>query len=160
MNRNGCSHECHEAEKMSRSCNVRTLENLHSLFARDAETLLRYRCFAVMSRSEGADAVAELFDRLAEGQLLLAEGHLDVLRNVGDPLSGLPLRQTREILQAAVAAEKYDVGDLLPAMASVADAEGFASVASWVRSVGLVKGDNVARLETLLTQASSTMAEE
>ena len=133
----------------------RTLENLRMLFSRDSETLLRYRCFSVMSRNEGADAVADLFERLAEGQLQLAEGHLDLLRDVGDPFSGLPLRQNREILHAAIVSEKHELGDLLPAVASMADTEGLASVASWVRSVSHLKALNVERLEALLHAAAN-----
>jgi rubrerythrin len=139
----------------------RTLEHIQTLFSRDAETLLRYRCFAAMSRNEGAVAVADLFDRLAESQLIMAEGHLDVLRNVGDPFSGLPLTDNQELLQASIAAETHDTNELVPTFASVADAEGFASVASWIRSVGLLKTNNINRLSLLLNEANgSTEVEE
>lgn len=134
----------------------RTLEHIQALFARDAETLLRYRCFAAMARNEGADAVADLFERLAESQLVLAEGHLDVIRNVGDPFSGLPLRHNQELLHAAIVSEAHDADDLVPTFASVADAEGFAACASWIRNVGHLKTMNIERLKSLLTDAGAT----
>jgi rubrerythrin len=128
----------------------KTLDNLVSIFARDAETLIRYRCFSTIARNEGFNEVAEIFDRLAETQLVIAEGHLDFLRTIGDPLNGLPLGTTRDNLAAALASEAYESGDLCPAIAGVAETEGFAAVASWFRSVGGLKELNTGRLGTLL----------
>jgi rubrerythrin len=128
----------------------KTLDNLVDIFTRDAETLLRYRCFSTVARNEGFNEVAELFDRLAETQLVLAEGHLDFLRTIGDPLNGLPLGTTRANLAAARASEGYESGDLCPAIARIAETEGFAAVASWFKSVGGLKALNTERLETFL----------
>src|SRR5215510_3191397 len=83
----------------------KTLKNLIELFAKEAQMLIRYRRFASTARHEGFPMVAEMFDRLSQNQTLLVEGHLDFLRTVGDPLSGLPLGPTTHNLNAALAAE-------------------------------------------------------
>lgn len=133
-----------------------TLTNLVDSFARDAQTLVRYRRFANTAKHEGLPAVAALFERLAQAQAVVVEGHFDFIRNVGDPLTSLPLGSTRDNLHAALAAEREEADDLYRTVAGVAEAEGFASVASWFHTVAAVKKNNLARIESLLCMADET----
>jgi rubrerythrin len=132
----------------------RTLENLVDLFAREAQTLVRYWRFASTARHEGFHTAATLFDRLAQNQVTLVEGHLDFLRNIGDPLSGKPLGPTQDNLQAALAAETESATALYPSVARVAATEGFASLASWFQTMAVSKNANAERIESALSCTS------
>jgi rubrerythrin len=132
----------------------RTLENLVDLFAREAQTLIRYWRFASTARHEGFDITATLFERLAQNQVTLVEGHLDFLRNIGDPLSGQPLGPTQDNLRAALVAETESATALYPSVALIAATEGFASLASWFQTMAISKDVNVKRIESALEGAS------
>jgi rubrerythrin len=116
----------------------RTLKNLIDLFSREAQILIRYRLFANTAKYEGFPEVAELFDRLTQHQSVLVEGHLDFLRTVGDPLSGLPLGHTDHNLDAALAGED-EAETLYPLAARTAENEGFVDIASWFQTLAASK---------------------
>lgn len=127
-----------------------TLDNLVDLFAREAQTLIRYWRFASTARHEGFHAAATLFERLAQNQITMVEGHLDFLRNIGDPLSGLPLGPTQDNLRAALAAETESATELYPSVARTAAAQGFASMASWFETMAISKDAIARRIESAL----------
>lgn len=137
----------------------RTLKNLIELFAREAQTLIYYRRFASTARHEGFTAVAELFEQLAQSQTILVEGHLDFLRTVGDPLSGLPLGHTGDNLNAALASEEEARVSLYPSAARTAENEGFADIAGWLKTLSASKGVHSNYLTNAMRQ-SSEMGEQ
>jgi hypothetical protein len=51
---------------------------------------------------EGFPEIGGLFRDTAEGEASHAQGHLDELRKVGDPATGMPIGATRSTLEAAI----------------------------------------------------------
>ena len=133
----------------------RTVKNLIELFAREAQTLICYRRFASTARHEGFPTVAEMFERLAQNQAVLVEGHLDFLRMVGDPLSGLPLGHTSDNLVAALAGEDSS-GDLYQLASRTAEGEGLVDIASWLQSTASSKRLHRQRISEALTRSKET----
>lgn len=133
----------------------RTLKNLIDLFAREAQALVRYRLFASTAKYEGFPEVAELFERLTQQQSVLVEGHLDFLRTVGDPLSGLPLGHTNHNLDAALASED-ESETLYPLAARTAENEGFVDIASWFQTLAASKKSHCNRIASEIRRISET----
>lgn len=133
----------------------RTVKNLIELFAREAQTLICYRRFASTAKHEGLPAVAEMFERLAQNQTVLVEGHLDFLRMVGDPLSGLPLGHTGDNLHAALAGEDSS-GELYQLAARTAEGEGLVDIASWLQSTAASKRLHQRRISEAMTGSKET----
>ncbi|SRR6266436_366151 len=132
-----------------------TLKNLVELFAKEAQTLMRYRRFASTAKYEAFPKIAELFERLAQNQTVLVDGHLDFLRTVNDPLSGLPLGQTSDNLNAALASEDA-LRRLYPLAAGTAEREGFVDIASWLRSTAASKKVHCERISAAIRESSET----
>lgn len=133
----------------------KTLQNLMEFFARDAQTLILYHRFASTAKNEGHPAVAELFERLAQQQTVLVEGHLDFLRMAGDPLSGLPLGHTGDNLNAALTGEE-EAGMLYPSAVRMAENEGFADIASWFQTLVVSKKSHCSRLAVAMQPSAGT----
>ena len=109
----------------------KTHENLKAAFANESEANRRYLYFARQADIEGFPEIAGLFRDTAEGESGDADGHLDHLRKVGDPVTGLPMGSTLANLEAAIAGETMEYTRLYPAMAETARAEGFPEIADW-----------------------------
>ena len=82
---------------------TKTFENLKEAFAGESQANRRYLYFAKMADVEGQPDIAGLFRDTAEGETGHAHGHLDYLREVGDPATGLPIGDTATNLKAAIA---------------------------------------------------------
>ena len=82
-----------------------TLENLKAAFAGESQANRRYLYFAKVADVEGYPDIAGNFRDTAEGETGHAHGHLDYIKTVGDPATGLPIGDTMENLAAAVAGE-------------------------------------------------------
>jgi rubrerythrin len=134
----------------------KTFADLVDLFAREAQTLVRFWRFASTARYEGFHNVATMFERMAQNQLTVVEGHLDFLRNISDPLTGEPLGPTEDNLRAALAAETESATALYPSVALTAATEGFASLASWFQTIAMSKDANVHKIQNALNGDSST----
>ena len=96
---------------------TKTHENLKYAFASESQSNRRYLYFAKQADVEGYPDVAGLFRNTAEGEASHAYGHLDYLKLVGDPATGLPIGETSENLKAAVAGETHTYTDIYPDMA-------------------------------------------
>ena len=95
--------------------NSKTHENLKAAFAGESQANRRYLYFAKQADVEGRPDIAGLFRDTAEGETGHAHGHLDFLKQVGDPATDLPIGDTALNLRAAVAGDlrvPLDVGDL------------------------------------------------
>ena len=66
---------------------------------------------------EGRPDVAGLFKDTADGETGHAHGHLDYLKAVGDPATGLPIGNTEKNLKSAVAGETHEYETMYPGMA-------------------------------------------
>ena len=70
---------------------TKTHTNLKEAFAGESQANRRYLYFAKVADVEGHPDVAGLFRDTAEGETGHAHGHLDYLKQVGDPATGLPI---------------------------------------------------------------------
>ncbi|HND28632.1 MAG TPA: rubrerythrin family protein, partial [Myxococcota bacterium] len=76
---------------MSKLAGTQTHNNLKAAFAGESQANRRYLYFAKIADVEGHPDVAGLFRDTAEGETGHAHGHLDYLKQVGDPATGLPI---------------------------------------------------------------------
>ena len=81
---------------------TKTHENLKEAFAGESQANRRYLYFAKVADVEGYPEVAGLFKDTADGETGHAHGHLDFLKQVGDPATGQPIGDTLKNLKSAV----------------------------------------------------------
>ena len=96
---------------------TKTHENLKAAFAGESQANRRYLYFAKNADVEGHPDLAGLFRDTAEGETGHAHGHLDFLKQVGDPATGEPIGDTRKNLKAAIAGETYEYTEMYPSFA-------------------------------------------
>jgi rubrerythrin len=123
-----------------------THENLRQLFALEAQAHVRALYFAKIAEFEGHPETARILREAAEALRLHSDGHLDFLREVGDPLNDLPLGETASNREAHLATEQELVERLGTEMARTARGEGFPAIASWLETLGHVKQAHAAVL--------------
>ena len=73
---------------------TKTHENLKDAFAGESQANRRYLYFAKVADVEGYPEIAGNFRDTAEGETGHAHGHLDYLKQVGDPATDLPIGDT------------------------------------------------------------------
>jgi len=122
-----------------------TIQRLKDALMRDAARRQVYDYLAALAEIEGAQAEAALLRELAESSGALADGHLDLLRRAGEPLSGLALGSAAQSMRAVVAHLDADLADGLAGDADTAAAEGFPDISSWFRSVRAQRVEHAAR---------------
>lgn len=128
----------------------KTLENLKAAFAGESQANRRYLYFAKLADVEGEPDVASLFRDTAEGETGHAHGHLDYIRRVGDPATGLPVGSTADNLKAAIAGETHEYTDMYPGMAHTARQEGFEDVAEWFEVLARAERSHAGRFQKAL----------
>ncbi len=128
----------------------RTHQHLLEAFAREAQAAVLFGYYARIAEIEGYPDTAETLRGLAESERLYAEGHLDYLRLVGDPATGLPVGATDHNLLAVLTGDTADERETYPAMARTAHAEGFPEIASWFESLAHGKRDHAGRVRGLI----------
>ena len=126
---------------------TKTHDNLKAAFAGESQANHRYLYFAKIADVEGHPDIAGLFRDTAEGETGHAHGHLDFLKEVGDPATGLPIGETELNLAAAVAGETYEYTDMYPGMAATARNEGFDSVANWFETLAKAEKSHAGRFK-------------
>ena len=127
-----------------------TIENLKDAFAGESQANRRYLYFAKVADIEGYPDVAGNFRDTADGETGHAHGHLDYLKPVGDPATGLPIGETSENLAAAVAGETYEYTEMYPGMAKTAREEGFEEIADWFETLAKAEKSHAGRFQSLL----------
>ena len=70
---------------------TKTHDNLKAAFAGESQANRRYLYFAKRADIEGFPDIGGLFRDVAEGETGHAHGHLEVLAEVGDPVTGVPI---------------------------------------------------------------------
>ena len=130
---------------MSSLKGTKTHENLMAAFAGESQANRRYLYFAKQADVEGNPDVAGLFRDTAEGETGHAHGHLDYLKSVGDPATGLPIGETTDNLKAAIAGETHEYTDMYPGMAKSAREEGFAEIADWFETLAKAEKSHAGR---------------
>ena len=133
---------------------TKTHDNLKAAFAGESQANRRYLYFAKIADVEGYPDVAGLFRDTAEGETGHAHGHLDYIKQVGDPATGLPIGETELNLKAAVAGETYEYTDMYPGMAKTARDEGFPEIANWFETLAKAEKSHAGRFQALLDSIS------
>ena len=136
------------------SADSKTVANLKAAFAGESQANRRYLWMAKVADIEGYPQIAGNFRETAEGETGHAHGHLDYLRPVGDPATGLPIGETAENLAAAVAGETHEYTDMYPGFAQTARAEGYAEVADWFETLAKAEKSHAGRFQSLLDDIS------
>jgi rubrerythrin len=125
----------------------KTHEHLKEAFAGESQANRRYMYFAKVADIEGYPEVAGLFKDTADGETGHAHGHLDFLKQVGDPATGKPIGDTLKNLQSAVAGETYEYQSMYPGFAKTAREEGFSEIAEWFETLAKAEKSHAGRFE-------------
>ena len=130
----------------------KTHQNLKDAFAGESQANRRYLYFAKIADVEGYPEVAGNFRDTAEGETGHAHGHLDYLKQVGDPATDKPIGSTDKNLEAAVAGETYEYTEMYPGMARTARDEGFGDVAEWFETLAKAEKSHAGRFQKALDE--------
>ena len=125
----------------------KTHENLKAAFAGESQANRRYLYFAKAADIEGYPEVAGLFRDTAEGETGHAHGHLDYMKAVGDPGTGMPIGEVSEMLASAVAGETHEYTDMYPGMAKTARDEGFGEIADWFETLAKAERSHAGKFQ-------------
>ncbi|MCI0428541.1 MAG: rubrerythrin family protein [Nitrospiraceae bacterium] len=110
-------------------------DNLKGAFAAESQANRRYLYFARRADIEGFPDIAGLFRDTSESETGHAFGHLDFLKEVGDPATGVSIGNTEANLKSAIESETYEYTKMYPGMAKTARDEGFAELAEWFETL-------------------------
>ena len=112
-----------------------THQNLKDAFAGESQANRRYLYYAKQADVEGYPEIASNFRETAEGETGHAHGHLDYIKQVGDPANDMPIGESSDNLKAAIAGETHEYTDMYPGMAKTAREEGFSEIADWFETL-------------------------
>ena len=126
---------------------TKTHTNLKEAFAGESQANRRYLYFAKVADVEGRPDVAGLFRDTAEGETGHAHGHLDWLKQVGDPATGEPIGSTEANLKASIAGETYEYTEMYPGFAKTAREEGFTEIAEWFETLARAERSHAGRFK-------------
>ena len=126
---------------------TKTHQNLKDAFAGESQANRRYLYFAKVADIEGYPEVAGLFKDTADGETGHAHGHLDFLKQVGDPATGKPIGDTLKNLLSAVAGESYEYQTMYPGFAKTAREEGFSEIAEWFETLAKAEKSHAGRFD-------------
>ena len=129
---------------------TQTHENLKAAFAGESQANRRYLYFARQADIEGYPDVGGLFRDTAEAETGHAHGHLDYLKETGDPATDKPIGSTDQNLVAAVAGETYEYTEMYPGMAKTARNESFDQVAEWFETLAKAEKSHAGRFQSAL----------
>ena len=124
---------------------TKSFENLKEAFAGESQANRRYLYFARRADIEGYPEVGGLFRDISEAETGHAFGHLDFLKEVGDPATGEPIGNTEANLKSAVAGETYEYTEMYPGFARTAREEGFSELAEWFETLARAERSHAGR---------------
>jgi len=128
----------------------KTHGNLKDAFAGESQANRRYLYFAKQADIEGYPDVAGLFKNTADAETGHAHGHLDYIKQVGDPATDKPIGDTSLNLAASVAGETYEYTEMYPGMARTARDEGFSDIAEWFETLAKAEKSHAGRFQQAL----------
>jgi rubrerythrin len=124
---------------------TKTHQNLKEAFAGESQANRRYLYFARRADIEGYPDVGGLFRDTSEAETGHAFGHLDFLKEAGDPATGEPIGSTDQNLKASIAGETYEFTEMYPGFARTAREEGFEEVAEWFETLAKAEKSHAGR---------------
>lgn len=123
----------------------KSLENLKEAFAGEAQANRRYLYFARQADIEGYPDIGGLFRDTGEAETGHAFGHMDFLKEVGDPVTGVPIGTTEENLRSGIEGETYEYTQMYPGFAKTAREEGFEELAEWFETLAKAERSHAGR---------------
>jgi rubrerythrin len=129
---------------------TKTHHNLKEAFAGESQANRRYLYFAKAADIEGYPEIAGLFRDTAEGETGHAHGHLDYLKQVGDPATEMAISDVEQMLASAVAGETHEYTDMYPGMAKTARDEGFSEIADWFETLAKAERSHAGKFQKAL----------
>ena len=135
---------------MPKLAGTKTHQNLKDAFAGESQANRRYMYFAKVADIEGLPEVAGNFKETADGETGHAHGHLDYLKQAGDPATGLPIGSTELNLKASIAGETHEYETMYPSMAKAACEEGFDDIAEWFETLAKAEKSHAGRFDKML----------
>jgi rubrerythrin len=133
----------------------KTHENLKHAFAGESQANRRYLYFARRADIEGYPDIGGLFRDTAEAETGHAFGHLDFLKEVGDPATGFAMGNTDANLKSAVEGETYECTQMYPGFARTAREEGFTEVSEWFETLARAEKSHAGRFQKGLDNLGS-----
>ena len=125
--------------------NTKSHENLKNAFAGESQANRRYLYFARVADIEGYPDVGGLFRDTSEAETGHAFGHLDFLKEGGDPCTGVPIGTTAKNLKSAVEGETYEYTEMYPGFAKTARNEGLTELAEWFETLAKAEKSHAGR---------------
>jgi len=129
---------------------TKTHQNLKEAFAGESQANRRYLYFAKVADVEGYPEIAGNFKETADGETGHAHGHLDYLKQVGDPATNMPIGNTEKNLQSAIKGETHEYETMYPGMAKAAREEGFDDIAEWFETLAKAEKSHAGRFAKML----------
>ena len=105
----------------------------------------RYLYFARVADIEGYPDIGGLFRDTSEAETGHAFGHLDFLKEVGDPCTNVPIGTTAKNLKSAVEGETYEYTEMYPGFAKTARDEGLPELAEWFETLAKAEKSHAGR---------------
>ena len=131
-------------------------ENLKAAFAGESQANRRYLYFARRADIEGYPDEGGLFRDTSEAAPGHAFGHLDFLKEVGDPATDEPIGNTEANLKASIEGETYEYTQMYPGMAKTAREEGFEELAEWFETLAKAERSHANRFTKGLESLKNT----
>src|SRR5262245_1995213 len=123
----------------------RSHTNLKNAFAAESQANRRYLYFARVADIEGYPDIGGLFRDTSEAETGHAFGHLDFLKEVGDPVTDVPIGSTEKNLKSAVEGETYEYTEMYPGFAKTAREEGYPELAEWFETLAKAEKSHAGR---------------
>ncbi|MCY4441713.1 MAG: rubrerythrin family protein [Deltaproteobacteria bacterium] len=120
-------------------------ENLKNAFAGESQANRRYLYFARQADIEGYPDMGGLFRDTSEAETGHAFGHLDFLKEVGDPCTGVPIGSTEKNLKSAVEGETFEYTEMYPGFAKTARDENLEELAEWFETLAKAEKSHAGR---------------
>ena len=124
---------------------TKTHDNLKTAFAGESQANRRYLYFARRADIEGYPDIGGLFRDTSEAETGHAFGHMDFLKEVGDPVTGVPIGDTEKNLKSAIEGETYEYTEMYPGFAKTARTEGFEEIAEWFETLARAEKSHAGR---------------
>lgn len=129
-------------------------ENLKTAFTAESQANRRYLYFARQADIEGYPDMGGLFRDTSEAETGHAFGHLDFLKEVGDPVTGIPIGSTEKNLKSAVEGETYEYTEMYPGFAKTARDEGLEELSEWFETLAKAEKSHAGRFNKGLQMIS------
>lgn len=119
----------------------KTEENLKNAFAGESQARNKYDYYAKVAEKEGYHYIAKVFRETAINEHQHAKDELKLLDGIGD---------TEENLKAAAEGEAYEVKEMYPEFAEIAEEEGNTKAAILFKQIVKVEAEHRDRYKKLL----------